>query len=149
GAAGTIPSFNHTIGGTATFSTTGTHIAPNVTLVNPTNPIIGGWATIGTVSSTTNNTFDWATVNGSNQIVPLAAYQPLSATPLATDNARGSAATDTITLANTSSSVNTLSFNGSNYGLNFTNNTDLLTVVSGGIFANNAIGTGNYDNKLA
>jgi autotransporter-associated beta strand protein len=88
GAAGTLASFNHTIGGTVTFSGTGTHMAPNVTLVNPTNPIIGGWATIGTLNSATNNTLDWATVNGGGQIVPLSTYQNLSTTAVATDNAK-------------------------------------------------------------
>jgi fibronectin-binding autotransporter adhesin len=149
GAAGSVPSFNHVIGGTVTFSNTGTIMAPNVTLVNPTNPIIGGWATIGTVSDTVSNTFNWATVNVANQIAPLATYQPLTSAPLSTDNAQGTALTDTVTLAGGNNSVNTLSFNGSNYGLKFTNNTDVLTIVSGGIFSNDGTGTGNYDNKTA
>src|SRR5262249_43453113 len=93
----------------------------------------------------------WATVNGGGQIVPLSTYQPLTALPASTDNAQGTAATDTVTLAGSADnhySVNTLSFNGSNYGLKFTNNTDVLTIGAGGIFSTNATGTGNYDNKL-
>lgn len=141
-------------GGTVTFSSTGTIMAPNQPLVNtgiPANAIIGGWATIGSVKSTVSNTLDWATVSG-GQVVPLAAYQPLTALPAATDNAQGSAATDTVTLAGSgtnSYTVNTLSFKGSNYGLKFTNNTDKITIGAGGIFCTDATGTGNYDNKAA
>lgn len=148
GAAGTIASLSHTMGGTVTFSSTGTVMAPNVTLVNtsiPANAIIGGWATVGGVSSTTSNTFNFATVSG-GQIVPLAAYQALTSAPLSTDNAQGTAATDTVTLAS-SKTVNTLSFSGSAYGLKFTAATDVLTIGAGGIFSNNATGTGHFDNK--
>ncbi|HZJ15340.1 MAG TPA: autotransporter-associated beta strand repeat-containing protein, partial [Chthoniobacteraceae bacterium] len=146
---GASPSLSHAIGGTVTFSSTGTVMAPNVTLVNPTNPIIGGWATIGTVNDLFFNTFDWATVDGSNQVVPLAAYQPLTSAPLSTDNAQGSATTDTVTLNAGTNTVNTLSFNGSNYGMRFTNNTDVIVIGAGGIFSTNATGNGNYDNKAA
>ena len=155
GSAGVTPSFSHAPGGTVTFSSTGTINAPNVTLINtaiPANAIIGGWATIGTTGNASSNTLDWATVNGSGQVVPLASYQPLTALPAATDNAQGTAATDTVTLAGSATNtytVNTLSFNGSNYGLKFTNNTDVVTIGSGGIFSTNATGTGNYDNKAA
>ena len=54
GSAGGIPSFSHAVGGTVTFSSTGTINAPNVTLINtaiPANAIIGGWATIGTTAN--------------------------------------------------------------------------------------------------
>ena len=75
GSAGVTPSFSHAVGGTVTFSSTGTINAPNVTLINtaiPANAIIGGWATIGTTGNASSNTLDWATVNGSGQVVPLA-----------------------------------------------------------------------------
>jgi hypothetical protein len=154
GAAGTIPSLNHSVGGTVTFSSTGNINVPNVTLVNPTNAIIGGYATIGTTTSTSANNLDWATVNGAGRIVPLATYQPLTANPAATDNAQVTANTTTpaVTLAGSASNtytVNTLAFNGANFAMNFTNNTDLLTIGSGGILSTNATGTGNYDNKDA
>ena len=155
GSAGVTPSFSHATGGTVTFSSTGTINAPNVTLTNtaiPANAIIGGWATIGTTGNASSNTLDWATVNGSGQVVPLASYQSLTALPAATDNAQGTAATGTVTLAGSAANtyaVNTLSFNGANYGLKFTNNTDVLTIGSGGIFSTNATGTGNYDKKAA
>ena len=90
GSAGVTPSFSHAPGGTVTFSSTGTINAPNVTLINtaiPANAIIGGWATIGTTANP-NGPLDWATVNGSGNIVPLATYQPLVPTPLTTDNAQ-------------------------------------------------------------
>ena len=38
---------------------------------------------IGTTNSTVSNTFNWATLNGSNQIVPLATYQTLTIAPTA------------------------------------------------------------------
>ena len=149
--SGSIPSFAHTVGGTVTFSSTGSVLAPNVTLVNPSGPIIGGWATIGSVNNTVvGNTFDWATVNGSNQIVPLATYQAADKRHPAAPTTRRGQPTPIRSLSRRVTTPSTRSsFNGSAYGMNFTNNADKLTIVSGGIFSNNALGTGNYDNKAA
>ena len=77
GATGTVPSFNRVTGGTVVFSNTGTIKAPNVTLEDATNPIIGGWAAIGATPIVLNEQLDWATVNGSGNVVPLATYQTL------------------------------------------------------------------------
>ena len=167
GAAGTIASISHSVGGTVTFSSTGTVLAPNQTLVNtsvPANAIIGGFATIGTVTSTSSNTLDWATINGSGQIVPLGAYQNLTTSPTATDNAKADFSSGQITFGQTqNATVNTLYITGNSGAGDALNDhsqvewattdvhnvsaTGRLTIVSGGIISNNAGGTGHYDNK--
>jgi autotransporter-associated beta strand protein len=167
GTAGTVPSFNHSMGGTVTFSNTGTVMAPNVTLVNPVNPIIGGWATIGTVNSPVSNTLDWATVNGANQVVPLATYQILTTAAAATDNAKANFSAGQVTFANAgSATINSLYVTGNSGPGTSTNDasqidfisadptvqanrsTFRITVTSGGILCTDAGGTGHYDNKL-
>ena len=143
GSAGVIPSFSHAPGGTVTFSSTGTINAPNVTLINtaiPANAIIGGWATIGTTANP-NGPLDWATVNGSGNIVPLVAYQPLVPTPLATDNAQLLAGAGPVTLAAGNNTINSLSLGDT---LLFTNQGDTLTIASGGIISYGGTGTANY-----
>ncbi len=143
GSAGGIPSLSHAVGGTVTFSSTGTINAPNVTLINtaiPANAIIGGWATIGTTANP-NGPLDWATVNGSGKIVPLTAYQPLVPTPLATDNSQLLAGGGPVTLAAGNNTINSLSLGDT---LLFTNQADTLTIASGGIISYGGTGTANY-----
>ncbi len=158
-----IPSIVHNIGGTVTFSPTGTIMAPNQPLVNttvPANAIIGGFATIGTVSSPTSNTLNFATVNGSGQIVPLASYQTLTAAPAATDNAKADFSGGQVNFGQTqNATVNTLFITG-NAGAGTSTNTasqvewqttdvhnvsatGTLTIGAGGIICTDAGGTSN------
>ncbi len=77
GAAGGTPiaSFSRSVGGTALFAVgAGSTVnAPTLTL---NNGIIGGWAVTGTAAGTGLN---FATTDGSNNVVPYAAYTALTA----------------------------------------------------------------------
>jgi hypothetical protein len=109
GTAGTIPSITRTVGGSVNFSSTGTVKLPNITLQNPTNPIVGGYATIGPMNGSGLN---WATVDGTGTVVPLASYQTGPASSWGTtDNVKFNATggSDFIT-ANTT--INTLYMTG-------------------------------------
>jgi fibronectin-binding autotransporter adhesin len=132
GGAG-VPSFSRVTGGTVTFSSTGTINAANVTLADG---IIGGWATIGTTANV-NGPLDWATVNGSGNVVPLATYQTLVAAPLATDNSQLLAG-GSVTLATGNHTINSLSLGGT---VLFATSTNTLTIASGGIISYGGTGT--------
>ncbi len=154
GAGGTtltIGSVVHTVGngGTINYSpSTG-----SIVLTNPptlVNNIIGGWATISNPSNTTGG-LDFATVNGSNQVIPLpaASYNTVSfaTTPwAATDNVQTSE-TDTTTgttLPNSPTTINSLYLTGNAViqfagALRGANNT--LVIGSGGIISSGATGS--------
>ena len=147
GTAGTTPSFSRVVGGTVAFQpAAGTTIkAPNVTLVNsgvPSNAIIGGFAVIGALDNSAP--LDWATVDASNNVVPLAAYQTLTSTPLSTDNAK--TVGGLTTLAAGSQTVNTF-YSTLDSRVTTTNTGDTLVIGAGGIISQGATGTGHYDNK--
>ena len=99
-----------------------------MTLINtsvPANAIIGGWATIGSTSTPTSQ-LDWATVSNGT-VVPLAAYQPLVAAPLATDNSQLLASGGTVTLTAGNQKINSLSIGGT---LLFNTTANVLTIAS-------------------
>src|SRR5205814_277907 len=85
GTAGSIASLNRSTGGTLNFAVgAGSNVKlPNITLVNPTNPIIGGWAVTGTAAG---NSLNFATTDASGNVISLPSYQTMSATPASTDN---------------------------------------------------------------
>ncbi len=167
GAGGTtltIGSVVHTVGngGTINFSpSTG-----NIVLTNPgtlVNGIIGGWATITNPNNTTGG-LDFATVNGSNQVVPLpaASYNTVSyaTTPwAATDNVQTNETMTTTgtmlpNVSTTPVTINSLYLTGNAvmqfggaYGVTGQNN-GLLIIGTGGIISSGATGSlGVANNK--
>jgi len=91
-----LGALTHTIGGVVGFSllsngSTGQGVIA-ATGTSNTNGIIGGWATtaatVGTTGAVALTQTDWATVNGSNNIVAYTGYTvPTGATPTLTSNA--------------------------------------------------------------
>ena len=123
-----LASISRSIGGTVNFSNTtnGTIILPDVTL---SNSIIGGYATIGDLSG--GSTINWATTNGSNQVVAYTGYT--APTLSGTNNSTANAQLSGTQAISASGSVNSLYLTGGG-NLTFTGGT--LTIGSGGIISN-------------
>ena len=118
-------------GGTVNFSpnATGSIFLPNVGLANG---IIGGWATIGAIDN--SGALDFATVNGSGKVIPLAAYAgTLTAGAAANVQLAAPAA------MGGNQSINSLYLTGIGAVTFASGNT--LTIGSGGIISNGATGT--------
>lgn len=141
--SGALQSFNRSAGSSVNFSSTGTIKAPLVTL---TNGIIGGWATIGNPDSNSGaNILDFATVDGSGNIVSLATYA-LNDFTLATNNVKVDGTGAPIQLA-ADTTINSLYLTGgARIGFGG-NGTRLLTIGTGGIISNAATVTLGAQNQ--
>lgn len=108
GTAGSISSFTRTTGGTVLFAVgAGSSVkAPNVTL---TNGIIGGWAVTGTAGGTGLN---FATTDGSGNIIPFAGYTTFNNSSVSTDNAKYDAVVNTSINLTADTTVNSLYLTG-------------------------------------
>src|SRR5439155_2778844 len=143
-----LPGFARSAGATVNFSAGGTTKVPNVTL---TNGIIGGWATVGNVDSNApSNALDFAAVDGSNNIVPLATYS-LNDFSASTNNTKvdGSAGTGgRVSLAAGITTINSLYMTGTG-GISFngSGSTNTLVIGAGGILANGTTQTLGSSNQ--
>ncbi len=120
------------IGATVVFQSPSGVILPKPNL--SAGGIIGGWAVIGKTDNT--STLDFATTDGSNNVVPLSSYT--------SDTLTGSLATANVKIDNTqafstSNTIHSLSLTGPAQ-INFSS-AATLTVGSGGIISNGATGS--------
>ena len=108
GSAGVLPSFSRSTGGTALFAVgAGSTVnAPNLTLANG---IIGGWAVTGTAAGTG---LDFATRDGSNNIVPFTSYTTFTTASVAADNAKYNATGNPTVNLTANTTVNSLYLTG-------------------------------------
>ena len=164
GTTGTIPSLARSVGGTVDFVIPAGSVVntPNVTV---SNGIIAGWAVVGSYGGSGIN---WATTDGSQNIVPFSSYQTFSTASAATDNAKYNATGNTSINLTANLTVNSLYLTGGSTpvtgitatggtktyynGITFGNgvsagSTVLLTIGSGGIISSGATGVGHYNNK--
>lgn len=135
----------HSTGATAGFSllqggSTGSGVI-NVGSTTNTNGILGGWATTGAVGSGTTPVAqtDWATVDGSGNIVAYTGYTtPTGATPTLANNAASN-----VRISNASTGNVSLTFASNVSDLNTIQSTDTLArnIVVG---AGNTLRLGNY-----
>lgn len=147
--SGAIASFARTTAGSAVnFSTTGTIAAPNVTLDG--GGLIGGWATIGNLNSSSGtNVLNMATVSG-GAVVPFTSYN-VNDFSVSTNNTQLNTQQ---TLGNATTTINSLYLTGNaqlNFGTGATGtaqSTNKLIITSGLILSNAATKSTGFNNQV-
>ena len=116
-------------GGTVNFSPTSTGTI-NLANISLTNSLIGGWATIGSLDN--SGALDFATVNGSGNVIPLASYAS-DLTSNATHNVKLSASTP----VTSPTTINSL-YLTANGAVALGSTSTALVLGSGGLISNGA-----------